>query len=159
MKILTLSALSLLALSACGKSTYSFEDVEMGPGADVAISIRGVSPTVKIRNLLDTDAEITIQSDKPMTTPPPLAISPGATWEQKFTFGGSEGKAELLIHNRGLDAARLQFWTADWTGLHVALFPSGRANQKDVRMIVNQSGDSNAETAAQGWYMDSGAPQ
>lgn len=136
---------TLASLQACTQRA-SFQFMTMPPGADADLKITGDAPplprpSVEVRNVGDTLAELTIveaeywgASPAPTIAGPTLPLPPGGTWQTPVDRG-----ALLRIHNRGRDAARLQLFTPGWTSLTLVLYPKGR-DEAPKAVIVHEPG-------------------
>lgn len=125
---LTLATAALLA-TGCTKSS-SIQQVNMVPGADVAITIKAPTTAIEIRNVGTEPADVVVDADRPVMTPP-VVLLPNQSWKHEFP-----GSVDLLLHNRGTNTAHLQLFTPNWNQIRVALFPNGRQDPNMVIMIV-----------------------
>lgn len=125
---LVLAAAALLA-SGCGKSS-SIQQINMVPGADVAVTINAPTTAIEIRNVGTEPADVVVEADRPIMTPP-VVLMPNQSWKHEFP-----GTVDLLLHNRGTNTAQIQLFTPNWNQIRVALFPNGRQDQNMVIMIV-----------------------
>ena len=122
----TLTCLCVLG----GCKSNSIQQVDMVPGADLAVKISAPTTAIEIRNLGSEPADVTVEADRPIMAPP-VMLMPNATWKHEFP-----GSVELLLHNRGQSTAQLQIFTPNWNEISMALFPNGRGDPNMVVWIV-----------------------